>query len=113
MPLSASEPSRICTAGNPLDFSVAIKVSQHQSRLGSEGAEHVRGAAIKEVVEAASQGFAIDRHMTPTLDLGSVIQDRGMAAEHSLDRGGVELSQNSADRRVGRCLPPLHAERIA
>jgi hypothetical protein len=35
----------------------------------------VRCAAIKEVVEAAPQGFAIDRHMTPTLGFGSIIQD--------------------------------------
>ena len=86
---------------------------QHQSRVRSEGAEHVRCAAIKKVVEAAPQGFAIDRHMTPTLDFGSIIQDGGMAAEHSLDRGRVKLSQNTADRRVGWCFPPLHAERIA
>ena len=36
-----------------------------------------------------------------------------MAAEHSLDRGRIELSQNTTDRRVGWCFPPLHAERIA
>ena len=83
---------------------------QHQSRVRSEGAEHVRCAAIKEVVEAAPQGFAIDRHMTPTLDFGSIIQDGGMAAEHGLDRGRVKLT---ADRRVGWCFPPLHAERVA
>ena len=67
----------------------------------------------RELVEAASQGFAIDRHMALALDLGSIIQDSGVAAECSLDRDGVELSQNTADRRVGWCFPPLHAERIA
>jgi hypothetical protein len=51
--------------------------------------------------------------MTLTRDLGSIIQDGGMAAEHSLDRGRVKLSQNTADCRVGWCFPPLHAERIA
>ena len=73
----------------------------------------MRCAAIKEVIKAASQGFAIDRHMTPTQDFASIIQDGGMPAEHSLDRGRVKLSQNTTDRRVGWRFPPLYAERFA
>lgn len=86
---------------------------QHQSRVGSEGAEYVRGAAIEKVVEASPQGLAIDRHMTPTFAVRRVVQHGGMAAEHSFDRGGIELSQDATDRRVSRSFPPLHAERIA
>ena len=92
---------------------VAIKMRQHQRRVGSEGAEYVHGAAVKEVVEAAPQGFAVDRHMTLILDLDRVIQNGSVAAKRSLDRGGVELSQDTADRCVGWCFPPFHAERIA
>jgi hypothetical protein len=31
---------------------VAVEMRQHQSRIGSKGAEHVRGATVKKVVEA-------------------------------------------------------------
>ena len=92
---------------------VAVEMRQHQSRVRSESAKYVRGAAVEEVVEASPQGLAIDRHMTLTRDFGSIVQDGGMPAEHSLDRGRVKLSQNTTDRRVGWCFPPLHAERIA
>ena len=32
---------------------VAVEMRQHQRRIGSKGAEHVRGAAVLKVVEAA------------------------------------------------------------
>jgi hypothetical protein len=86
---------------------------QDQSRVRSEGAEYVRGAAIEKVVEASSQGLAIDRHMTLTFAIRRVVQHGGMAAERSFDRGGIELSQDATDRRVSRSFPPLHAEHIA
>ena len=51
--------------------------------------------------------------MTLTFAVRHVVQHGGMAAEHGFDRGGIELSQDAADRRVSRSFPPLHAERFA
>ena len=48
-----------------------------------------------------------------TLPHRGLVPLHSMAAEHSLDRGRVKLSQNTTDRLVGWCFPPLHAERIA
>ena len=56
----------------------------------------MRCAAIEEVVEAAPQGFAIDRHMTPTLDFGSITSDGGMAADTASTEAG------SSCRRIPR-----------
>src|SRR5215469_4938675 len=92
---------------------IAVEMRQHQSRVRSEGAEYVRSAAVKKVVEASPQGLAIDRHMTLTFAVRYIVQHSGMVAERSFDRGGVELSQDTTDRRVSRSFPPLHAERIA
>ena len=36
-----------------------------------------------------------------------------MAAKRRFDRSGVKLSQDAADRRVGRRFPPLQAEHVA
>ena len=73
----------------------------------------MRGATVEKVVEASSQGLAIDRHMTLTFAVPRVVQHGGMAAERSFDRGGIELSQDTTDRRVSRSFPPLQAERFA
>ena len=54
----------------------------------------MRCAAIKEVVEAVPQGFAIDRHMTPTLDFGSIVQKW----RHG---GGTVLSRLAPYRAAG------------
>ena len=92
---------------------VAVEMRQHQSRVRSESAEYVRSAAVEKVVEASPQGLAIDRHMTLTFAVRRIVQHSGMVAERSFDRGGVELSQDTTDRRVSWSFPPLHAERIA
>ena len=86
---------------------------QHQSLVGSESAEHVRGAAIKKVVEASPQGLAVDRHMTLTCAVRRVVQHGGVAAEGSFDRGGIELSQDAMDRRVSRSFSLPQGERVA
>jgi hypothetical protein len=92
---------------------VAVEMRPHQSRVESEGAEYVRGAAVKEVVEASPQGLAIDHHMTLTSAVRCIVQHGGMATERSFDRSGIELSQDATDRRVSGSFPPPHAERIA
>jgi hypothetical protein len=69
---------------------ITIKMRQHQSRVRSEGAEHVRCAAIKEVVEAASQGLAIDR------------ADSGPRHRHSSWRHGGATEAGSSSRRTPR-----------
>ena len=98
---------------NFIGLFVAVEMRQDQSRVRSEGAKYVRGAAIEKVVEASSQGLTIDRHVTLTFVVRRVVQHGGMAAERSFDRGGIELSQDATDRCVSRSFPPLHAERIA
>ena len=60
-----------------------------------------------------SQGFTVDRHVPLAVALGGLVQGSGMAAEHRLNRGGVELPQDASDRRVGRRFPPRQAERLA
>src|SRR5689334_11770360 len=74
---------------NFIGLFVAVEMRQHQSRVGSEGAEYVRGAAVKKVVEASPQGLAINRHVTLTFAVRRVVQHGGMAAECSFDRGGI------------------------
>ena len=78
-----------------IGFFVTVEMRQYQSRVGSEGAEYVRGAAVEKVVEASPQGLAIDRHMTLTFAVRRVVQHGGMAAECRFDRGGIE-SRNRA-----------------
>jgi len=40
---------------------IDVAVRQHQRGVGGEDAEHLRGGAVAELVEAAAQRFAIDR----------------------------------------------------
>jgi RNase P/RNase MRP subunit p29 len=92
---------------------VAVEMRQHQSRVGSKGAEYVRGAAVEKVVKASPQCLAIDRHMTLTFAVRHVVQHGRMAAERRFNRGWIKLSQDATDRRVSWGFPPRHAERIA
>src|ERR1700745_4503538 len=80
---------------NFIGLFVAVEMRQHQSRVGSEGAEYVRGAAVEKVVEASPQGLAIDRHMTLTSAVRRVVQHGGMATERSLHRGGGGVAQHT------------------
>src|SRR6187399_3032709 len=100
-----SAPSRVCTA-YLIGLVVAVEMRQHQRRIGSKGAEHVRGATVEKVIEAAPQGLAVDRHVTLALDRGGIVQRGGMATKRRLHRSGVKLPQDAADRRVGWRFPP-------
>jgi hypothetical protein len=100
-------------SGDFIGLFITVEMRQHQSRVGCKGAEYVRGAAVEKVVEASPQGLAIDCHMTLTFAARGVVQHGGMAAEHSFDRGGIELSQDATYRCVSRGFPPRHAEHIA
>src|SRR3954452_22761120 len=86
---------------NLVGLVVAIEVRQHQLRVGREGAEQVRGTAVEKVVEATPQRFAVDRHVTLSLDPGGVVQRGGMAAERGLYGGGAYPPQDASARRVG------------
>ena len=85
---------------------VAVEMRQHQSRVGSKGAEHVRGATVEKVVEASPQGLAIDRHMTLAFD---------RSARRSTRRHGGETQLRPKRRRVAAgchgssCRPELSA----
>ena len=96
-----------------IGFFVTVEMRQHQSRVGSKGAEYVRGAAVEKVVKASPQCLAIDRHMTLTFAVRRVVQHGGMAAERRFDRGWIKLTQDATNRRVSWGFSPLHAERIA
>ena len=78
-----------------IGFFVTVEMRQHQSRVGSKGAEYVRGAAVEKVVKASPQCLAIDRHMTLTFAVRRVVQHGGMAAERRFDRGWIKLSQDA------------------
>jgi len=100
-------------SGDLIGLVVTVDMRQHQSRVGSEGTKQVRGTAVDEVIEAAPQGLAVNRNMTATVAGDGAVQRRGMVAERPLDRGGIELPQDSADRRVGWRFPPSHTECFA
>jgi hypothetical protein len=77
-PVSASEASKVWTAGISWTFRRSRDVP-----VGSKGAEYVRSTAVEKVVEASSQGLAIDRHMPLTFAVCRVVQHGGMAAERT------------------------------
>ena len=111
--VSASEPSKLWTAGISLDFSSQSRCASTRAESEAKALSMCRGAAVKKVVEASPQGLAIDRHMTLTSAVRRVVQHGGMTTERSFDRGGIELPQDATDRRVSGSFPPLHPERIA
>jgi hypothetical protein len=73
-----------------------LAVGQDQRRLAGEGAEHVGGGPVVQVVEAASEGLAIegdDRRARPQRRL---VQPSGVAAEGRLEVGGIEGQEQVA-----------------
>src|SRR5512133_3202572 len=112
-PVSASEPSKVWTAGISLDFSLQSRCASTRAVSEAKALSMCAARRARELARAAAEGRAIDRHTTLTFAVRRVVQHGGMAAECSLDRRAIELSQDTTDRRVSWSFPPLHAERIA
>ena len=83
---------------------------QHQRGVGGEDAEHLRGGAVAELVEAAAQRLAIDRQAGRTRLGAGRLQQAGMAAEDGLEGAAVEALQDIADRGVRRRGSPRQAK---
>src|SRR4051812_5569952 len=89
---------------------VNVAVRQHQRSVGGEDAEHLRGGAVTELVEAAAQRLAIDRQAGRARLGTSHMQQAGMAAEDDLESAAVEALQDVADRGVRRRASPRQAK---
>src|SRR5215218_2044668 len=74
---------------------VNVAVRQHQRGVGGEDAEHWRGGAVAELVEAAAQRLAIDRQAGRTRLGAGRLQQAGMAAEDGLEGAAVEALQEA------------------
>lgn len=95
-------------------FLVALDMAEHETGTRGEGAENMRRLAVGEMVEAVSQGLAIDRDMTGLIGRRSVSRERRrVTTQHALDRSRIELCDDASDRRVGGSLFPFQAEKIA
>src|SRR3954469_11336545 len=89
---------------------VNVAVRQHQRGVGGKDAEHLRGGAVAELVEAAAQRLAIDRQAGCARLGAGRLQQAGMAAEDSLEGAAVEALQDVADRGVRRRASPRQAK---
>jgi hypothetical protein len=75
-----------------------LLVGQDERRLAGERAEHLGGGPVVQVVEAAAQRLAVQRHDPPPRRGGGVIELLGVAAEGGLQLGRVERVQEGAQR---------------
>src|SRR4051794_11911930 len=73
-----------------------LLVGQDQRGLAGEGAEHLGGGPVVEMVEAAPQRLAVQRDDTPPRQGGSAIELLGVAAEGGLRLGRVERVEEGA-----------------
>src|SRR3954471_17584513 len=73
---------------------VNVAVRQHQRGVGGEDAEHLRGGAVAELVEAAAPRLALDRRGGVARLATSHMQQAGMAAEDGLEGAAVEALQD-------------------
>src|SRR3954447_17897284 len=87
-----------------------LLVGQDERRLAGEGAEHLGGGPVVQVVEAAAQRLAVQRDDPPPRRGGSVIEPLGVAAEGGLQLGRVERVQEGAQRVDGRGAAEAGAE---
>jgi hypothetical protein len=79
-----------------------LLVRQDEGRLAGEGAQHLGGGLVVEMVEATPQRLAIQRDDPPPWQGQAVTEMPGMAAEGGLDRGRVERVHEGAQRVDGR-----------
>ena len=78
-----------------------LLVREDERALAGEGAEHLGGGPVVQVVEAAAQRLAVQRHDPQPRRGGDVIEPLGVAAEGGLQLGRVERVQEGAQRVDG------------
>jgi hypothetical protein len=90
---------------------VTVEMRQHQRCIRRERAQNMRGFAVLEMVEAATQCLAVDGDMTLPLVASLRVENGGMASEYLLHRRWIQLLKNEPDRAVGRRAPPRQHEK--
>lgn len=83
---------------------VDLEVSENQPRFDSEGAEHLFGLGVFEIVEAALQRLAVEGDDAALGRVGREIEDGGAFARRLFDIGGAEPPQNIANGGMRRRL---------
>jgi hypothetical protein len=87
-----------------------LLVGEDERRLAGEGAEHLGGGLVVEMVEAAAQRLAVQRHDPSPRRGGGIVEPLGVAAEGGLEVGRVERVQEGAQRVDGRGAAEAGAE---
>ena len=87
-----------------------LPVRQDQGGLAGEGAQHVRGGLIVQVVEAAPERLAVERDHARPGGRHLPGQPPGMLAEGGLQRGRLEGQEEVAQRVHGRRAPKARPE---
>src|SRR5271166_4659640 len=70
---------------NFVGFFRDIDVSEHERRIGGERAQHLRGGAVVEIVDAATQRLSVQRDTALPGLCTCRLKQRGMLAEDVLD----------------------------
>ena len=96
--------------GDFVGFFVDFDVREHQPGIDREGAEHLLGLGVAEVVETALQRLAVEGDDARVRALGRAIQVGGVLAKDPFDLLGAELVQDIADRRMRRRPFPMDIE---
>jgi hypothetical protein len=87
-----------------------LLVGQDERRLAGEGAQHVRGRLVVQVVEAAPERLAVERDHARSRGRRPVGQRPGMLAEGGLQLGRLERQEETAQRVHGRRSTEARAE---
>src|SRR5215217_332242 len=87
-----------------------LLVRQDQRGLAGEGAQHVRGRRVVQVVEAAPERLAVERDHPRPRSRCRLAERPGMPAEGGLQIGRLERLEQAAERVHGRRAPEARAE---
>ena len=85
-------------------------MGEHQRGFDGEGAEHLGGGAVVEIVEAATQRLPVDGDADLTGVGEGSLQHGSVTAESGFQGSGVKLQQDVADGRVRRRTAPGQGE---
>jgi hypothetical protein len=87
-----------------------LLVGQDQRGLAGEGAQHVRGRRVVQVIEAALERLAVERDHPRPRSRCRLAERPGMPAEGGLQIGRLERLEQAAERVHGRRAPEARAE---
>jgi hypothetical protein len=87
-----------------------LPVGQDEGGVAGEGAEHMSCGPVVQMVEAAAQGFAVERDGALSGHLDGPIQLLRMAAEGVLEIVPAERQEHMTQRVHGRSPPEAHPE---